>query len=980
MVTAAIDITNLANCISPIESEGTRELLTPQATQPRRLQCAVELILLLMVAATALVHPLCLPDEALRELSSQVAWRGLWQQLLPWISCGLSPLIVKESVLMTLVIALLFFFVWIKIRGLVLGMERSALSNGGGWRGWLASPEVWLWLWILYAATSVFWSSAFQSGLQTWVLMAAGSAAFLITRGQSSGRGFSVRFMGITIFCGVVLAWIALMQHLGKIEWLPQSVDPRNRMSSLIGHNTGLSSWLMFPLSYAIYFAMANRRLWVRLLMVAVVALIVLVIIAAESRAIWLLGLLIVLWLPFKISRLMWGRFGFKKLLAGLAIATALVTALMFSPSSNPLARLPVSLGERLSGHVFNLDQLRRETRLRILVVSMSELFPQAPFFGRGLGSFAWDYPKAQGEYFTAHPDSRLGTTTRRTDLAHNDYLQVLTETGLVGLLLVLGAMTALVVQSRRQYRRCTLPHNRALWWALTTPSAAVAVHALVDFPMHVAPIALVALMSAALSTRLDNATEPAISSSDGTSLPPWKLMRRATWISLPVTMVLFAWTPWAWQAFVGRVAVSDIYYNTGTQWLQKFYKSTGQTLEHNITLLERARGAFREAVVTNVFNGEAYEGQATTYVNRAAIALDQLQSHSDELDTTSTIALRSLIERDSQSAITALENQVASGELRYHFTWYLLGRAWRMQWELERTDVPPQHSKAYQEAIAAQRKAIAYNPADATALRELSDLLSQSLNTAKESQAALDRLFEVDPWTARSLLIDPAIKLARIGETTTAQRMLSPIVKRHPDLSIVLAGRAWLAYYEAVWPPAELDNIERKDDYLTWRKQHLAPAVDAVTALPDTKDFKFEKQRLQMLFAAASHDLQLAHTIAKKRIEAEQYDREARSIYYWTDQALYGGSLRLEDSVDYYRTQALLTIYFMDRRQEGLALGELSTRESEDLTLPEARRYVAFCIANDWWDFLDKTLPSILETFPADPVLLEAAEQMQAQ
>src|SRR5690606_20986151 len=125
----------------------------------------------------------------------------------------------------------------------------------------------------------VFWSPIFQQGLQTWVLMSAGIAVALIARTQPSTRSFPVRFMGISILCGVVLAWIALLQHMGKIEWLPDNPDPRNRMSSLIGHNTGLSSWLMFPLSYAIYFGLVNRRLWLRLIMLVVIALIVLVII-----------------------------------------------------------------------------------------------------------------------------------------------------------------------------------------------------------------------------------------------------------------------------------------------------------------------------------------------------------------------------------------------------------------------------------------------------------------------------------------------------------------------------------------------------------------------------------------------------------------------------------------------------------------------------------------------------------------------------
>src|SRR5690606_13580560 len=123
----------------------------------------------------------------------------------------------------------------------------------------------------------------------------------------------------------------------------------------------------------------------------------------------------------------------------------------------------------------------------------------------------------------------------------------------------------------------------------------------------------------------------------------------------------------------------------------EKFYDDAGENTGLDFMRLDRARRAFREAVVTNVFNGEAYEGQATAYVNRAALGLQEILAEPEE--STRTLAMRTMVERDSMAAIAVLNNQVASGGLRYHFTWYLLGRAWRMQWELEKEQVAPKDS-----------------------------------------------------------------------------------------------------------------------------------------------------------------------------------------------------------------------------------------------------------------------------------------------
>lgn len=956
--------------------------MTKPDLYPRRLDRLFRLILLLITAATAVAHPLCLPEQSLQRVFLRLEDPTLFAQIRPWIDCGFSPLVLKEAALVTLSLLALFVFTWMKIRGQLLGIERSALGRGS-WRELLQRPQVWAGLWLIYSAGTILTKSpTFEQSLATWITMTAGVMAGLLLVSLPPGRNFVRNFILLVVGCGTLIAAVALLQHLGRAGWLPEFADPRNRMSSLIGHNTGMSAWLMFPLSYALYIALGNRRWWGRGAAWLLVALFVVVIVAAESRAIWVLAGGILLFLPWKMGRALGRRTPWKGIAAAAGVIAAVVLALSVAPSTNPLARLPVSLQERVTGHILNADQLRRETRLRILVVSAAELIPAAPLTGSGFGSFAWVYPKAQGEYFLTHPESRLGTTTKRTDLAHNDYLQILVETGIVGLALVLAAAGFLLRRVWRVRARLGDPREQALWWALTLPALCVMAHATVDFPFHVAPIAVLTLFSLILTLKIDDhspsmdeAGRPDMLPLAGAASTAFRWTpRRATAVGFAACVVLFSWMPWFWSVAAGKVLVSDIYFNAGRTYLADFYQSKGQTLQRKFTLLERARQQFRQAVVTNVFNGEAYEGQATAYVNRAALAMQAVQQHGDAMPTTKTLSLKLMAERDSRAAESVINNQLASGGLRYHFTYYLMGRACRVLWELEKGEVAPDDSEAYTSAVLALKTAVEFNPADAVALREYADVLAENPNTSAAALQVLTQLFKIDPHSARELLVLPAVEMAAEGELATAKAMLDPVMARYPQEPAVLWGQAWLAYFEAVWPPEALDEVSRADEYQAWRRDHLKGARPALEALPETEPYGSDKRRLTMLFAAAEGDLPAAHAAAKSRLAALPEDGEALAVYNWTQQKLYGGGMVSSTNTNYLRASAELAAAFMDPREQSLLWTVQVYAHGDRLTLGQARRVARLCVANGWWEALRKGLPGILKDYPGDPVLREIA------
>jgi len=109
------------------------------------------------------------------------------------------------------------------------------------------------------------------------------------------------------------------------------------------------------------------------------------------------------------------------------------------------------------------------------------------PVLGVGLGAFAVAYPRydeGNGLYSTTH--------------AHNAYLQIVSETGLVGgiacfLFLFYGGRTAYRVIRRAQAQQ------RPLALAVAVGGGAVVLHSLVDVPLHVGANALVFLSGVAV-------------------------------------------------------------------------------------------------------------------------------------------------------------------------------------------------------------------------------------------------------------------------------------------------------------------------------------------------------------------------------------------------------------------------------------------------------------------------------------------------
>ncbi len=118
------------------------------------------------------------------------------------------------------------------------------------------------------------------------------------------------------------------------------------------------------------------------------------------------------------------------------------------------------------------------------------QIFLDHRWMGTGLGTFVTVYPQYASSY-----DGRL------VDHAHNDYLEMMAETGMVGVICSLAFIVILFRTALSNLR----PHGDSFGLAIRMGSlvacSGLLLHSLVDFNMHIPSNALLFLLLASLAT-----------------------------------------------------------------------------------------------------------------------------------------------------------------------------------------------------------------------------------------------------------------------------------------------------------------------------------------------------------------------------------------------------------------------------------------------------------------------------------------------
>jgi O-antigen ligase len=423
--------------------------------------------------------------------------------------------------LLVLAAGVMLFFAWrifdafsvpkealLKIGTLVLGA-------GVIWRWWrdgmvrwpwgpiiVAVAAMWGWGWVSLAVTPYpIWTVRLQ-----WFLLHLFLAVFMVPVILNHERQLWWFWKGIALV-GALVALIAVGQYFGLdyeqgIRFVRLAEPPlKTEIYSTIGNANYLAAVLAFLLPIAMAAAIdrqsrARAALWWGCVVLLAAALIMtrskgglLAGIAGGALFWWLHGM----WRRRPIGSVIAGSAGWLiGMLAAVLIGGWLVTATFFGPEA---ARTPSLMEDWKKLSSLSWDDPSVKGRLLMWQTTL-EMVADHPITGIGAGTYGAQYQSYRARVFERLPDPAAVYPASEHSYdeaghAHSDYLQLLAETGLVGLGLFLGLIALCYVTGLKILRAhdpslATGPWPLApLLCGILAALAALLTYAMVDFPLN---------------------------------------------------------------------------------------------------------------------------------------------------------------------------------------------------------------------------------------------------------------------------------------------------------------------------------------------------------------------------------------------------------------------------------------------------------------------------------------------------------------
>jgi O-Antigen ligase len=590
----------------------------------------------------------------------------------------------------------------------------------------------------------------FFYSVTAWLQVVFCAFFFLIAEDMIRSRRFVVKILALIVFTGLLNAVFVILL---KVQFPPLmeiwirfgETDLRNSLGAFIGHNTGVASFIATPLLICLGWVLGiqpHPRQTIRVALIASISLMFLALLLTQSRAIipiLIFTSALLVYLLYKRSSLLLST----KIYIWLPVFLAFGLLTQLIPSRmNLLYRRDITLVKRLED--FTPEKLLTETRLRILTVSLNTLIPESPIIGHGFASFQYIYPKAQGEYYQANPDSPIAPTPLRTQRAHNEYLQLLIETGVIGLSIVLLGLFFLLRGGWNTLKRSLMPHHIAVQTAIFCSICTILLHSGVDFPLRIPPIALTLVFLLAIWSAGDrlwlfpmnppqdpnqkekNAEKPEDSQENNPAKKEQKPNSLLLWITGSLMTLL------GLGAFVGLCVITIAPFQSAAvmtlrgEQLLKLYHANRQFKQYLESGMEDIRWAKRIYWISGPIN----RLDAQTYYYAAQINYQRSDHHAKQNNFNEAVKLRALAKTFAETGISNID--MALTDEQFH-TVYLLRST--MNQLIADNSLGEERTLYNQAALEDLVQAVEMNPGDPEALLALITELEQTSPSLRHSE-----------------------------------------------------------------------------------------------------------------------------------------------------------------------------------------------------------------------------------------------------
>jgi len=401
-------------------------------------------------------------------------------------------------------------------------------------------------------------------------------------------------FIKLFYLTSFLVSLYTLMQYYGFDLYLKDFY----RLASTIGQKNWISNYIgmFFPVTL-IYFLLEdikkNKVVYYILLSILYATIMI-----CQSRGIWIsiiftTSVAIYLIYRFKLFAIFKAN---QKWLVVLII-TFLIITIIYS-TDNPLNKSAITVSQRAMS-TFNEQDPSINTRLLIWKTTF-EMIKDRPILGSGIGTFKMNYLNYQAEFLKSNP--YYIKYSGKAGEAHNEYLQMWAEIGIIGLgtfLLIIFIFYSLVWKFLKEENDIK---KKLISWGLSLGITCFLFNSLFTFPLHVPVLGSTFFILLGLSVGY-------IGGFDLNKINKknviWEKINQKNqgWLKIISIILIFVCMVFVIDFLVIRPYIAEIYY----------FKGARYNVDKNY---EKALPDFEYAAQLDSYNGRILHALGTTYYN----------------------------------------------------------------------------------------------------------------------------------------------------------------------------------------------------------------------------------------------------------------------------------------------------------------------------------------------------------------------------
>jgi len=300
---------------------------------------------------------------------------------------------------------------------------------------------------------------------------------FLIINNIKNIKQFN-SFIKLFFAISLIVAIYTLIQYYGLDPYLKEL----NTLTSTIGQKNFVSNYLglIFPLIFSFFLLQRTKKN--KILFFVLLSIIYTNLMICQSRGIWisiistvLIGIFLIY--KFKLFKI------FQENQKGLILLLVifLIITLIYS-TDNPLNKSAITVSQRAIS-TFDKQDPSINTRLLIWKTTFN-MIKDKPLLGSGIGTFKMNYLNYQAEFLKDNP--YYIKYSGKAGEAHNEYLQMWAELGIVGLGLFLLIFYFFYKTIFVFFKSNLNIENKIIILGLFMGITCFSIHSLFAFPLHV--------------------------------------------------------------------------------------------------------------------------------------------------------------------------------------------------------------------------------------------------------------------------------------------------------------------------------------------------------------------------------------------------------------------------------------------------------------------------------------------------------------